>query len=213
MPITTKSTDKDSDSNVRYRLPFDEYDYEELDLSGDLWRPCPSYPGYEAAYSGLIRVWRKFGETSYPYILISKKVQVTRDGVSRKISRALLIADAFLIPPQEGWAIRYINGDNTDFSMPNLMWEPRQNRVARANAMGKHFGRNKSHCVHGHPLSGDSVRITSGGSRMCLVCARAHTSMYQEKQTLKKHGLPFDHVTLEYVLKRRGDWVAPENRT
>lgn len=31
----------------------------------------------------------------------------------------------------------------------------------------------KTHCAHGHPLSGDNVYITSDGERVCRTCKRA----------------------------------------
>ena len=30
----------------------------------------------------------------------------------------------------------------------------------------------KTHCVHGHPLSGENLRICKGGARQCLACRR-----------------------------------------
>lgn len=30
----------------------------------------------------------------------------------------------------------------------------------------------KTHCLHGHPLSGDNCRITTQGYRLCLACAQ-----------------------------------------
>jgi len=56
----------------------------------------------------------------------------------------------------------------------------------------------KTHCVHGHPLSGENLSTTKQGHRVCLTCARAGNSKcyakYIEKYR-KKHQ--------EYYLKTR----------
>lgn len=30
----------------------------------------------------------------------------------------------------------------------------------------------QTHCIHGHPLSGENLRLTKKGHRMCLTCSR-----------------------------------------
>jgi hypothetical protein len=195
--------------NRRFMLPLDEYDEEELMLSDDLWRPCPSYEGYDASIKGWVRSWVS-PRHSQGLIHEGRRINVRRNGEILNRTRGQLVADAFLVQPEPTWQLCYLDGDNKNFEAKNLTWEPRQDRVTRANAMGKHFGQNKTHCKWGHPLSDDTVRITVGGSRMCLVCARAHASMNQYKRRLLAKGETIDHLTFEYVLKQRGDWVEPQ---
>src|SRR5262249_3330074 len=46
----------------------------------------------------------------------------------------------------------------------------------------------KTHCRHGHPFSGDNLKITKAGLRICKVCAAA----WQERDRIarKRAGLP-----------------------
>ncbi len=39
----------------------------------------------------------------------------------------------------------------------------------------------KTHCLHGHPLSGDNLRIKPNGRRECRTCARKRSSEYQKR--------------------------------
>lgn len=39
-------------------------------------------------------------------------------------------------------------------------------------ARGENFHRNQTHCKHGHPLSGDNLRIKQDGRRQCRECER-----------------------------------------
>lgn len=34
----------------------------------------------------------------------------------------------------------------------------------------------KTHCPHGHPYSGNNLRINKYGQRRCIVCARRHSA-------------------------------------
>lgn len=198
-------------ANLKFFLPLDDDETEELMLSDDVWRLCPSYPGYEASYQGWVRSWiapgqghiYKAGQTrANPYFHEGRvlNVHVEGGGTVRR-NRAQLVADAFLVQPKEHWQLRYIDGNNRNFKATNLEWEARQDRVIHVARPDKLAGR--THCLWGHPVA---------EGQGCVVCARTHSSMYSEKRRLKRKGLPFEHVTFEYVLKRRGDWVDPADR-
>lgn len=40
----------------------------------------------------------------------------------------------------------------------------------------------QTHCVHGHPLSGDNLRISALGQRQCRECNRAAVRRYKAKK-------------------------------
>lgn len=44
---------------------------------------------------------------------------------------------------------------------------------------GNHGG--KTHCLHGHPLSGENLYVHSNGSRKCRKCKNAARSRYRRK--------------------------------
>ena len=203
-----------SPNNSKYLLPLDEYDQEELDLYGDLWRPCPSYPNYEASYGGWVRSWVTVSglKRHNPYYHEGHRLTVLLgDGRLVNRTRGQLVADAFLVPPEEMWQLCYLDGSNKNPSARNLSWEERVDRLIRAEAEGKHPEKNKQFCEWRHPLFGDNVKLNSLGSRACVICMRAYSSRYGMVRRLKRKGLPFEHVTHEFVLKSRGDWVDPED--
>lgn len=201
-------------SNHRFLVPLDEDELDELQMNDDVWRPCPNYPGYDASWNGWVRSWTVPNHTVHGYYYEVHRVNPKVNGVVLNRHRGQLVADAFLVQPEPQWNLTWLDGDKTNHAAKNLNWEDRLTRVQRANQAAKLNGNrpHKSHCIWGHELSGDLVRITGDGSNMCIVCSRAHASRYQEIKTLKKKGLPHDHVTHEYVLKRKGVWVPEEQR-
>ena len=40
----------------------------------------------------------------------------------------------------------------------------------------------KTHCKHGHPLSGDNLRISPNGVRACRACNAANQKAFRERQ-------------------------------
>jgi hypothetical protein len=53
--------------------------------------------------------------------------------------------------------------------------------VADMIRKGRHHNQAKSHCKHGHPLSGDNLRFVKG-SRTCRTCKAAATRRWREQQ-------------------------------
>ena len=41
--------------------------------------------------------------------------------------------------------------------------------------------KNKTHCVHGHELSGENLLVSSGGRRVCRICHRKQKSAWKQK--------------------------------
>jgi hypothetical protein len=48
------------------------------------------------------------------------------------------------------------------------------------DAKGKVGNARKTHCKHGHPLSGDNLKITKLGFRHCKACARLYQARHRE---------------------------------
>lgn len=43
----------------------------------------------------------------------------------------------------------------------------------------------QTHCIYGHPLAGDNLRIKGRGERSCRVCTRRRAREYKERQTAR----------------------------
>lgn len=192
-------------ANWAYLLPFDEYDEEELEATGDLWRPCPSFPDHDASYNGWVRSWIMPGHKVNGFYYEGQRVN---SPTVKNKTRGQLVADAFLVPKEPLWQLRYLDGDNQNASLPNITWEPHRDRALRNLALAKHTTPMKSHCVHNHKLSTDTVRTKADGTRMCLVCERAHSSMHGYRRRAAARGEDTSHITFEYTLKRKGVYFA-----
>lgn len=196
-------------------IPLDDYDQEELDLSGDVWKVCPNYPEYEASYNGWARSWVTISGVRRHNPLYHEGLRLVvrmPDGSLVNRRRAHLVADAFLVPREPLWQLLYLDGNNSNTAARNLAWEERQARLIRAEEQGLIPHDRKTACKWGHSLVEGSFKLTALGARDCLICARARSSCYRRKLSLTAKGLPSDHLTLEYVLKERGEWVEPEDR-
>lgn len=40
----------------------------------------------------------------------------------------------------------------------------------------------KTHCIHGHPLTGGNLRVNNRGHRVCVVCNRAEQARFNSKR-------------------------------
>lgn len=195
-------------------IPLDEYEQDELADTDDVWRPCPNYPGYDASWNGWVRSWIVPNHTVHGYYYEVWRVNPRVNGEVLNRNRAQLVADAFLVQPEPKWQLRFLDDDHRNAKASNLDWEERYDRLRR-NETERRLNPNRTrqtHCKWGHELNDETVRLTGEGSNMCVVCARAHASRYGEIRTLKKKGEPHEHVTFEYVLKRKGVWVPESER-
>ncbi|GHB55478.1 hypothetical protein GCM10010331_49130 [Streptomyces xanthochromogenes] len=57
-------------------------------------------------------------------------------------------------------------------------------RRAKSWENGAEFQRNKTHCVAGHPYSGDNLRICKSGKRACRTCERRYTAEWRARQRI-----------------------------
>ena len=61
--------------------------------------------------------------------------------------------------------------DNPQCVNPQHLWlGTNQENMIDAARKGRLWVQQKTHCKHGHPLSGDNVRVTAQGWRVCLTC-------------------------------------------
>lgn len=70
------------------------------------------------------------------------------------------------------------------------------------------INRAKTHCPHGHPLSGENLR-KAGGERVCRTCKNAATRASREK---RKATHPRTHCRLGHELTQDNTWVKKDGR-
>lgn len=169
----------------------------ELRSTGDVWAECPSYPAYEASFKGRIRSWRDVRFPDGREMFASNRMNIMMpDGHFASKNPGQLVADAFLVEkPSKLHTLCHIDGDSTNNQVYNLCWESRSE--VRLRSYKQLF------CKRQHPLSGPNLRISTRGSRVCKTCNNAAVGASKLRKRLRKKGLPFDHVTTDYILDRR----------
>lgn len=142
--------------------------------SGD-WRPVTGYPGVEASYAGRIRYIREGGESR---IILDHRIGpcgsycVRIPGRAKPIQIGKLVARAWIGPPPEGAALRYLDGDLLNYRLTNLAYGTRAERRAdqKARQQRDEQAGSPTHCTRGHRLSG---RWNGGyGEQVCNECLR-----------------------------------------
>lgn len=75
--------------------------------------------------------------------------------------------------------------DNPACCNPNHLFEGdqfanMQDMAAKGRWQKNHHGLNKTHCVRGHPLFGENVRLNKHGRRVCRACMSIHYRKWSE---------------------------------
>lgn len=154
----------------------------------EVWRPIPSYPGYEASDLGRIKSCERvivratrFGEIRQPIrerILKPGRFSDGREFVvltgqkNRQVHR--LVLEAFVGPCPPGMEACHNDGDHTNNRLSNLRWDTRSSNMLDLTRHGVGRWSNKTHCIHGHELTeGNTIRYGPENRwRRCRTCNR-----------------------------------------
>lgn len=165
------------------------------------WVAVVGYEGrYEVSDTGLVRsldqqvVTRRRahktgdGMTEYVSVRKGRILKPGSLGTSRHLHVVLagrsdrtvhsLVLEAFVGPCPPGMMARHLDDDPTNNSLGNLCWGTRSENSHDAVRNGRHWQVNKTHCKHGHPLSGDNVKLSAKGYRHCRTCSRRRAVEY-----------------------------------
>lgn len=150
-------------------------------------RPIEGFPGYHVSDQGNVystwirgRSARPDGPMQrlspalhvrggYPYVTLHRGGR----HFHRKVHH--LVCEMFNGPRPPGTVARHLDGNPSRNVPDNLAWgTSSQNNYDRVRH-GTHHNAVKTHCKHGHPLSGSNLYINpASGSRQCRICqARA----------------------------------------
>lgn len=152
------------------------------------WRPVVGFEGrYEISSIGRVaslptRTW----PTRRMLALTVRK----RDGYvvavlrldNRQFNRKVhqLVCESFH-GARPDWATlaRHLDGDRSNNTPGNVAWGTHSQNNLDAVAHGTHHSSRKTHCKHGHALSGENLYInTTSGSRQCRTCAARNRNAY-----------------------------------
>lgn len=189
----------------RDSLPLDDDELEALDEEGVVWRVIPGFQSYEASSLGQIMNW---GLELFPEgKLVAPPKGRTKfkrtDGVSVSQSVGRLVARAFLGPRPERHRLRYLDGNSLNCALPNLCWESDIEQASRQLEPFVKGHSTQENCFRGHPLSGDNMRRSRDGWRVCITCARAFETARVRRRKQRSRGEEPTWTT-ELVLWERG---------
>lgn len=167
----------------------------------ETWKAIPEWPGYEASDLGRIRSTSRTVEVTdkAPRRLQSRmirsfpnpqsgraEVRLSHRNVKRTQYVAVLVLSAFVGPRPPGMETCHNDGDVRNDRLDNLRWDTHVANVQDTVQHGRHNG-SKTHCKHGHPLSGDNLRISRRADgtikqRVCRACEVAALARYAARK-------------------------------
>jgi hypothetical protein len=140
------------------------------------------YPHYSVSRNGEVYSWatsrilKQSNRGGYRVVTLSS------GGVAKTHTVHRLVAKAFLENGENKRTVNHINGIKHDNRVENLEWATyAENERHSFDVLGKtanNIGVHKSHCIHGHPYSGDNLRIGTDGRYICKSCIRNNRRRY-----------------------------------
>ena len=160
------------------------------DEQREAWQAIPGHPArYEVSNIGRVRSGGADGRLLKPkldrdgYLTYYLNCGTRTERIYVKAHR--LVALAFIGPaPFPKAMVRHLNGDNQDNRVANLAWGSMSDNAKDAVRHGTHNNARRTHCVHGHPFSGDNLVVSDArpGRRFCRTCLTARQSRQTEQR-------------------------------
>lgn len=158
-----------SDSSLNIRES-----YQALIESTEEWRTIRAHPRYDVSSLGRVRSRRGTPRILATWTDPAGYVKVTLDKVGRYVHQ--LVAEAFIGPRPDGHEVDHKNRVRNDNRALNIQYLTHEQNMAKIEWVPR------SHCKHGHPLSGDNLYIRPGGKGECRTCNRASQARWRKSQ-------------------------------
>ena len=162
----------------------------------ETWKPVSGdQPGYEVSNLGRVRSLsrtiverggreRKIpGTVLTPFRLSKGYLGVTIGGRTKKVHR--LVAAAF-IGNAPGKQVRHLDGNPHNNCVENLEYGTNSENQRDSVRHGTHHIARKTHCWRGNELSGENLRITDAGDRVCRECKRISQRKIRESHPMTR---------------------------
>lgn len=157
--------------------------------------PVPGYEGrFEVSPNGTVRTTpytdargkRRRSRTIRPFLTRNGHlhVRLCYNGTIFTTGVHRLILSAWVRLPRPGEEACHINDVPDDNRLENLYWGTHYDNMQDAVSNGGNYHTKKTHCVHGHPLSGSNVYVPPGKPtwRMCRACRNRRSREHSRKR-------------------------------
>ncbi len=124
----------------------------------EIWKPAPSFPGYDVSNQGQVRSWK----AHYPQTVVSKPhlkpLYKSSSGYmqavlqsplgSTRVAVHRLVLTAFVGPCPDGYEACHNNGNRQDNRLENLRWDTRVHNFADREKHGHTYRGERHHLSH-----------------------------------------------------------------
>jgi len=170
----------------------------------ELYREIQGYKGlYEVSNYGNVRSlsrqtlgrWGKM-KTSPGRVMKSSltnagylRVDLCVNGSHKHYSVHRLVAQAFVPNPKNKRCVNHKNSNREDNRVENLEWVTYKENIDHAKVNGRlkpptgihSYNGKKTHCLEGHPLSGNNLYVPKTGYRTCKTCKVKRTRLARQE--------------------------------
>lgn len=188
------------------------------------WKPVLGYEGhYEISDYGRVRGVERvvphpmFGTMTKKAADIKLKshkdgylvVTLHREGKRKTRMVHQLVLESFREVRPEGMETRHLDGNPKNNHISNLKWGTPKENSADIDLHGNRYWRNQTHCIKGHPFSGDNLMLErEGKKRVCRECRRAKDrKIYARDKAEGKYGIS----NRDKTHCKNGHEFSPEN--
>lgn len=128
------------------------------------------------------------------------RVSLSKNGIIKgKFVHNLMLRAFVGLPPSDKHVGCHRDDDVFNNDLSNLYWGTQKENSADQMRNGNMWQLNKTHCVRGHPLEGENLRLDlKPGERGCLACHRVkNKSQYSDEEVQALTDLRYEEILLK----------------
>jgi len=166
-------------------------------MTSEAWREVPGWGGrYLVSNQGRVQSVRTLRSGAVTKRILSPRPGakghlrvVLHEGERRQESNVhVLVLEAFVGPRPPGMVACHWNDDPADNRAENLRWGTHTDNMNDRVRNGRHAMAAKTHCLRGHPLSGENLYINPGaGGRVCRTCRAERKRAWRARRSSLSH--------------------------